>query len=131
MKLRLQESLLTHVIDPLTCRSSSVLRQLLRLCLPLRFSALHHAALTGTTELLSLLLEAQATVDVKDINGKQDTRDEAASADTTRMIFASEYRSVCLSDGSRRCRLNTRTDIRDFLWTVLKTRRCLCCSLCD
>uniref|UniRef100_A0A674F434 Caskin-2 n=1 Tax=Salmo trutta TaxID=8032 RepID=A0A674F434_SALTR len=34
-----------------------------------RFSALHHAALTGTTELLSLLLEAQATVDIKDING--------------------------------------------------------------
>ncbi|XP_041830483.1 caskin-2-like isoform X2 [Melanotaenia boesemani] len=33
------------------------------------FSALHHAALTGTTELLSLLLEAQATVDVKDSNG--------------------------------------------------------------
>lgn len=59
----------------------SVLRQLLRLCLPLRFSALHHAALTGTTELLSLLLEAQATVDVKDINGKKDTRGEAPSAD--------------------------------------------------
>lgn len=35
------------------------------------FSALHHAALTGTTELLSLLLEAQATVDIKDINGKK------------------------------------------------------------
>ncbi|KAM4525611.1 caskin-2-like isoform 2-T2 [Odontesthes bonariensis] len=33
------------------------------------FSALHHAALTGTAELLSLLLEAQATVDIKDING--------------------------------------------------------------
>ncbi|XP_056152805.1 caskin-2-like [Lampris incognitus] len=33
------------------------------------FSALHHAALTGTTELLSLLLESQATVDIKDING--------------------------------------------------------------
>ncbi|XP_032397833.1 caskin-2 isoform X2 [Etheostoma spectabile] len=33
------------------------------------FSALHHAALTGTPELLSLLLEAQATVDIKDING--------------------------------------------------------------
>lgn len=33
------------------------------------FSALHHAALTGTTELLSLLLEAQAMVDIKDING--------------------------------------------------------------
>uniref|UniRef100_A0A673ZBX9 CASK interacting protein 2 n=1 Tax=Salmo trutta TaxID=8032 RepID=A0A673ZBX9_SALTR len=33
------------------------------------FSALHHAALTGTTDLLSLLLEAQATVDIKDRNG--------------------------------------------------------------
>uniref|UniRef100_A0A672H0C9 Caskin-2-like n=1 Tax=Salarias fasciatus TaxID=181472 RepID=A0A672H0C9_SALFA len=33
------------------------------------FSALHHAALTGTTELLSLLLDAQAQVDVKDVNG--------------------------------------------------------------
>ncbi|XP_028454774.1 caskin-2 isoform X1 [Perca flavescens] len=33
------------------------------------FSALHHAALTGTAELLSALLEAQATVDVKDSNG--------------------------------------------------------------
>ncbi|XP_057213964.1 caskin-2 isoform X3 [Triplophysa rosa] len=33
------------------------------------FSALHHAALTGTTDLLSLLLEAQATVDIKDSNG--------------------------------------------------------------
>ncbi|KAI4876926.1 hypothetical protein NFI96_030227, partial [Prochilodus magdalenae] len=33
------------------------------------FSALHHASLTGTTDLLSLLLEAQATVDIKDSNG--------------------------------------------------------------
>ncbi|XP_075998819.1 caskin-2 isoform X3 [Genypterus blacodes] len=33
------------------------------------FSALHHAALTGTIELLSALLEAQATVDIKDSNG--------------------------------------------------------------
>ncbi|XP_063759584.1 caskin-2-like isoform X3 [Eleginops maclovinus] len=33
------------------------------------FSALHHAALTGTTELLAALLEAQASVDVKDSNG--------------------------------------------------------------
>ncbi|XP_029015795.1 caskin-2-like isoform X3 [Betta splendens] len=33
------------------------------------FSALHHAALTGSTELLSALLEAQATVDIKDSNG--------------------------------------------------------------
>ncbi|XP_030645854.1 caskin-2 isoform X2 [Chanos chanos] len=33
------------------------------------FSALHHAALTGTTDLLSVLLEAQATVDIKDSNG--------------------------------------------------------------
>ncbi|XP_008415388.2 caskin-2 [Poecilia reticulata] len=33
------------------------------------FSALHHAALTGTTELLAALLEAQAAVDIKDTNG--------------------------------------------------------------
>ncbi|KAM9843796.1 caskin-2 isoform 2-T3 [Aulostomus maculatus] len=33
------------------------------------FSALHHAALTGTTELLAALLEAQASVDIKDSNG--------------------------------------------------------------
>ncbi|XP_063077580.1 caskin-2-like isoform X2 [Engraulis encrasicolus] len=33
------------------------------------FSALHHAALTGTCELLSALLEAQATVDIRDSNG--------------------------------------------------------------
>ncbi|CAL8265471.1 unnamed protein product [Gadus morhua 'NCC'] len=33
------------------------------------FSALHHAALTGTSELLSALLDAQATVDIKDSNG--------------------------------------------------------------
>uniref|UniRef100_A0A4W4F0U0 CASK interacting protein 2 n=1 Tax=Electrophorus electricus TaxID=8005 RepID=A0A4W4F0U0_ELEEL len=33
------------------------------------FSALHHAALAGTNDLLSLLLEAQATVDIKDSNG--------------------------------------------------------------
>ncbi|KAK3552931.1 hypothetical protein QTP86_029140 [Hemibagrus guttatus] len=36
---------------------------------PEGFSALHHAALTGTTNLLSLLLEAHATVDIKDSNG--------------------------------------------------------------
>ncbi|XP_028990730.3 caskin-2-like [Betta splendens] len=33
------------------------------------FSALHHAAMTGTAELLSFLLEAQATVDIRDTNG--------------------------------------------------------------
>ncbi|XP_061472141.1 caskin-2 isoform X3 [Rhineura floridana] len=33
------------------------------------FSALHHAALVGSLELISLLLEAQATVNIKDING--------------------------------------------------------------
>ncbi|KAG7264108.1 hypothetical protein CRUP_020785 [Coryphaenoides rupestris] len=33
------------------------------------FSALHHAALSGTVELLSLLLDAQATVDIRDVNG--------------------------------------------------------------
>uniref|UniRef100_A0A8C4ZID9 Uncharacterized protein n=1 Tax=Gadus morhua TaxID=8049 RepID=A0A8C4ZID9_GADMO len=34
------------------------------------FSALHHAALSGTVELLSLLLEAQAMVDIRDVNGR-------------------------------------------------------------
>ncbi|KAM8946071.1 caskin-2 isoform 2-T2 [Pelodytes ibericus] len=33
------------------------------------FSALHHAALSGNTELLHLLLETQAAVDIKDGNG--------------------------------------------------------------
>ncbi|MGH0117029.1 UNVERIFIED_CONTAM: hypothetical protein FKN15_024974 [Acipenser sinensis] len=33
------------------------------------FSALHHAALNGNMELISLLLEAQATVDIKDQKG--------------------------------------------------------------
>uniref|UniRef100_A0A8D0FSM2 CASK interacting protein 1 n=1 Tax=Strix occidentalis caurina TaxID=311401 RepID=A0A8D0FSM2_STROC len=36
---------------------------------PARFSALHHAALNGNTELISLLLEAQAAVDIKDNKG--------------------------------------------------------------
>lgn len=35
-----------------------------------RFSALHHAALNGNTELITLLLEAQAAVDIKDNKGK-------------------------------------------------------------
>ncbi|NXE70740.1 CSKI1 protein, partial [Calcarius ornatus] len=35
-----------------------------------RFSALHHAALNGNTELISLLLEAQAAVDIKDNKGE-------------------------------------------------------------
>ncbi|NXN01208.1 CSKI1 protein, partial [Sylvia borin] len=34
------------------------------------FSALHHAALNGNTELISLLLEAQAAVDIKDNKGQ-------------------------------------------------------------
>ncbi|XP_055993846.1 caskin-2 [Sorex fumeus] len=33
------------------------------------FSALHHAALGGSLELITLLLDAQATVDIKDSNG--------------------------------------------------------------
>ncbi|NXO86745.1 CSKI2 protein, partial [Sitta europaea] len=33
------------------------------------FSALHHAALGGSLDLITLLLEAQATVDIKDSNG--------------------------------------------------------------
>lgn len=41
------------------------------ICVPhARFSALHHAALGGSLELIALLLEAQATVDIKDSNGE-------------------------------------------------------------
>lgn len=57
-------SLLTPALPP-----SPPLSLALFVSLAHSFSALHHAALTGTTELLSLLLEAQATVDIKDING--------------------------------------------------------------
>lgn len=39
-----------------------------------RFSALHHAALGGSLELIALLLEAQATVDIKDSNGEMPGR---------------------------------------------------------
>lgn len=52
------------------------------------FSALHHAALTGTTELLSLLLEAQATVDIKDINGTRTA--SAADPESANTLTASE-----------------------------------------
>jgi hypothetical protein len=40
------------------------------MCPHARFSALHHAALGGSLELIALLLEAQATVDIKDSNGE-------------------------------------------------------------
>lgn len=38
-----------------------------------RLSPLHHAALSGNKELISLLLEAQAAVDIKDHKGKKHT----------------------------------------------------------
>ncbi|XP_070703297.1 caskin-2-like [Pempheris klunzingeri] len=55
------------------------------------FSALHHAALTGTTELLSALLEAQATVDVKDSNGMRPLHYAAwqGKADSVLMLLRS------------------------------------------
>uniref|UniRef100_A0A9J7X5T3 Caskin-2 n=2 Tax=Cyprinus carpio TaxID=7962 RepID=A0A9J7X5T3_CYPCA len=58
---------------------------------PLRFSALHHAALTGTTELLSLLLEAQAVVDIKDSNGMRPLHYAAwqGKADSVLMLLRS------------------------------------------
>ncbi|XP_066497961.1 caskin-2 isoform X2 [Hoplias malabaricus] len=53
------------------------------------FSALHHAALTGTTDLLSLLLEAQATVDIKDSNGMRPLHYAAwqGKADSVHMLL--------------------------------------------
>uniref|UniRef100_A0A8C2DHE3 Caskin-2 n=1 Tax=Cyprinus carpio TaxID=7962 RepID=A0A8C2DHE3_CYPCA len=55
------------------------------------FSALHHAALTGTTELLSLLLEAQAVVDIKDSNGMRPLHYAAwqGKADSVLMLLRS------------------------------------------
>lgn len=50
--------------------TGTVPEPLLTLCPFPRFSALHHAALNGNTELISLLLEAQAAVDIKDNKGK-------------------------------------------------------------
>lgn len=35
-----------------------------------RFSPLHHAALNGNLELISLLLESQAAVDIRDQKGE-------------------------------------------------------------
>ncbi|XP_074519553.1 caskin-2 isoform X2 [Halichoeres trimaculatus] len=66
--------LLAHkLLSKVKCNKSKLLGSTKRLNINYQdsdgFSALHHAALTGTTELLSLLLEAQATVDIKDING--------------------------------------------------------------
>ncbi|XP_056607788.1 caskin-2 isoform X6 [Triplophysa dalaica] len=55
------------------------------------FSALHHAALTGTMELLSLLLEAQAVVDIKDSNGMRPLHYAAwqGKADSVLMLLRS------------------------------------------
>ncbi|XP_077067717.1 caskin-2 isoform X4 [Siphateles boraxobius] len=55
------------------------------------FSSLHHAALTGTTELLSLLLEAQAVVDIKDSNGMRPLHYAAwqGKADSVLMLLRS------------------------------------------
>ncbi|XP_016312579.1 caskin-2 [Sinocyclocheilus anshuiensis] len=55
------------------------------------FSALHHAALTGTTELLSLLLDAQAVVDIKDSNGMRPLHYAAwqGKADSVLMLLRS------------------------------------------
>uniref|UniRef100_A0A673FXP0 Caskin-2 n=1 Tax=Sinocyclocheilus rhinocerous TaxID=307959 RepID=A0A673FXP0_9TELE len=52
---------------------------------------LHHAALTGTTELLSLLLEAQAVVDIKDSNGMRPLHYAAwqGKADSVLMLLRS------------------------------------------
>ncbi|XP_028331961.1 caskin-2-like isoform X2 [Gouania willdenowi] len=66
--------LLVHkLLSKVKCNKTKILGSTKRLNINYQdsdgFSALHHAALTGTTELLSLLLEAQATVDVKDVNG--------------------------------------------------------------
>lgn len=39
------------------------------MCVCCRFSPLHHAALNGNLELITLLLESQAAVDIRDQKG--------------------------------------------------------------
>ncbi|XP_035253454.1 caskin-2-like isoform X1 [Anguilla anguilla] len=66
------------------------------------FSALHHAALTGTTDLISLLLEAQATVDIKDSNGMRPLHYAAwqGKADSVLMLLrAGASVNGCSHDG--------------------------------
>lgn len=63
----------SHPMSPCGgCCGDSAVGLRARLSPPLchRFSALHHAALGGSLDLILLLLEAQATVDIKDSNGK-------------------------------------------------------------
>ncbi|XP_056433606.1 caskin-2-like [Gadus chalcogrammus] len=66
--------LLTHkLLTKVKCSRTKLLGSTKRLSVNYQdsdgFSALHHAALSGTVELLSLLLEAQAMVDIRDVNG--------------------------------------------------------------
>ncbi|CAB1312976.1 unnamed protein product, partial [Coregonus sp. 'balchen'] len=73
------------------------------------FSALHHAALTGTTELLSLLLEAQATVDIKDTNGMRPLHYAAwqGKADSVLLLLrAGASSEMLLQHQSNPCLLN-------------------------
>lgn len=83
----------------------------------LSFSALHHAALTGTTELLSLLLEAQATVDIKDINGKM-TAQIKQFQQTTHfwylLLNIEDNIEYYLSHNCRSWKLKTRTNMVEF-----------------
>lgn len=57
-------------------------------CVCYRFSPLHHAALNGNLELISLLLESQAAVDIRDQKGKE-THDDVLqlSVRWTRPVF--------------------------------------------
>lgn len=43
-------------------------------CVSCRFSPLHHAALNGNVELITLLLESQAAVDIRDQKGERRAR---------------------------------------------------------
>ncbi|XP_055510080.1 caskin-2-like isoform X2 [Leucoraja erinacea] len=66
------------------------------------FSALHHAALSGSTELISLLLEAQAMVDIKDSNGMRPLHYAAwqGKVDPVKLLLrAGAAVNLCSQDG--------------------------------
>lgn len=54
-------------------------------------SPLHHAALSGNKELISLLLEAQAAVDIKDLKGKNTNMLTVALKPTVAMEQAQKH----------------------------------------
>lgn len=61
-----------HLFSAAVACSAGVLNTVGLCC---RFSPLHHAALNGNLELISILLESQAAVDIRDQKGELTSRE--------------------------------------------------------